>query len=220
MDLGDLIWFLLILFWLFSGLLSRLARAIRSRPKPAPRAPRTAPRPGVAQTAAERPAPPPVPPAHPATEPSSPQDALGRLFKQLGIDLELAPETPVPAEHQRTASEHRRTASETRRSAGEHDHTPGWHDRTASEVRRTASEVTRVASEHRPTAGEHVRGDVPAPGVMPAAGPPARLVPGFAGGLRAELTRGRAALARAVVLGEILGPPVGLKPPGRDRISG
>ena len=162
--------------------------------------------------------PPPVPPRVPNF-----QQALRDLAKQMGIEVEVEPaEQPVASEHARTAGEHRRTELETRRTLSEHVVEPSEHRRTASEAARTASEAIFEAREHRVTPGEHRRGDLRAPGpaARRLAAPPrvaGRVRSDFARRLRADLGAGDS-LARAIVLREILGPPVGMRPPGQDPV--
>ena len=231
MEAGDIVWLLFILFWLFSSFVASLRKKMQGKKKPAERPPARPPapppRPGVSQpppplppTARQRPGVPreSAPAPAPAARPPSPEDALVNLLKRLGVDVPSAQEQPVPGEHARTPGEHVRTAAEARRTASEHDHTPGWHDRAASEIQPTASERTRVASEHRRSAGEHRPGDVqwarsaelpPVPRTSVDAE-----VPRSALGRRTVAAlRDRESLARAIVLKEILGPPVGLRSP-------
>ena len=136
-------------------------------------------------------------------------------MKRIGVDVNpYAPEPPVPGEHARTPSEHAHTPGWHQPTASEHAHTPGWHQRTASETRPTASEQAVVPSEHRRTLSEHRPGDVRPLGVAAAPGPRPAVKPGFGRRVVEELSGDRETLARAIVLREILGPPVGLRSEG------
>ncbi len=118
---------------------------------------------------------------------------------------------------------HERTEIETHQTLSEQTITPGEHRRTASEVMRTASEGIFEVPEHRLTPGEHRRGDVraPSPGARQLA-PPGRAHrrgrSKFAQRLQADIAGGGGSLARAVLLREFLGPPVGVRSPGDDGV--
>ncbi len=151
--------------------------------------------------------------------PPSQQSKGGGLMATLDEALRQAAtqaERPVPSEHTRTRGEHQRTAAEHRRTASEHRPTATEHRRTASEHRRTASEHRPTPTEHQATLSEHVPGDLSGSRIPPG---PARGKPrsGFVGSVFAEL-RGPASLSRAIVLRDILGPPVSLRNPSQDGV--
>ncbi|MCP4655397.1 MAG: hypothetical protein GY856_08260 [bacterium] len=149
--------------------------------------------------------------------PPSQQSKRGGLMATLDEALRQAAtqaERPVPSEHTRSRGEHQRTAAEHRRTASEHRRTASETRRTASEHRRTASEQQPTMAEHRPTASEHTKGDVDV-GRAPIGSRRRKTRPGFVGSVFAEL-RGPASLSRAIVLREILGPPVSLRNPPQD----
>lgn len=163
--------------------------------------------------------------------PDSLQEALRDLADRMGVEVELEPE-PVgqdPAgrsqqswtdsEHRRSAGEHQRTLSEARGTPSEAALAASEHRRTASEVERSRSETSVTAPEHQWVAGEHVRGDQDVPDIprldLPTTG---RQESAFVRRLRADLTgRDKSALARAMVLKEVLGPPVSLRSPADER---
>ncbi len=214
MEAGDVVWLLVILFWIFSSVASWIGKNLRGKKtaeRPAPPPPAPVPGRSAARPVPVRPGV-PRPPAAPPRAPS-PQDALTDLLKRIGVDVDpYAAEQPVPGEHRRTSGEHTHTPGWHQPTASEHVHTPGWHQQTASEVRPTASEQVVVPSEHRLTASEHRPGDVRRSGV-PAAPKPAAAAAGFGSRMIADL-QGSDSLARAIVLKEILGPPVGLRSKG------
>ncbi len=193
---GDVVFgILMVLFWIVSSLAARFGKAKR----PA--------QPGSGASEAK-----------PAGA-GSIQEALRDLVEQMGAEMTTGPpEAPVAGEHTLTGSEHQRTVLEAGSTLTEQMTTASEHRRTPSEVRRTASEAIFAASEHQLTASEHLRGDVRR--ARAAAGPPPAKVAGrsrLVRRLHADLTGGKDSLARAIVLREILGPPVGLRPAGQDR---
>ena len=195
MDSDVVIGLLMILVWIFSSLVARFGRKARQVPEEEGGAPR------------------------PASRGDLLQKALRELADQMGIEVETAPsEAPVASEHTGTVSEHRRTATETRGTWSEHVAAPAEHRHTASEIRRTASEAVVQAAEHDLTASEHRRGDVEVSRLPAKASDRRRPRSEFARRLQADLTGGsKDALARAIVLREILGPPVSLRSPEQDR---
>ena len=202
MDGDALIGILMVVFWLLSSLAARVGRAMK--------------RSGESQ---ERP---PVENGETGERHETPANvfrkALEELAEQMNVEVEVAPaEPPVASEHEHTPGWHDRTASEIRPTASEHEHTPGWHSRTASEVRRTASEIELAASEHLMTGLEHQRGDAQGTPIPALPTVRKRRLSPLAKRLRADLTGGPGTLARAVLLREILGPPVGLRSSERGR---
>ncbi len=145
--------------------------------------------------------------------------SLKELMRQMGVDLDMDPaagEAPVAAEHRPTASEHRRTLSETRPVAAEHTAVTSEHRQAASERLQTASEQIFEASEHQLSRGEHRRGDLrlpPPPRGSRAPRRRRRQGPPLAATVGRDLRDG---LARAIVLREILGPPVSLRSEGGE----
>jgi len=242
MDADTVIWLLVIAFWILSGLAQMVRRMFGkgSDPRLDPSEPRSG-GPSTRRTAdtesqggglrevleqlgkelqgelqkaaGQEPTPPPPPPVPSAERPT-----------------EAAPtpsvEQPVLSEHRRTAGEHRRTPGEHRRTPGEHRRTPGEHRQSPGEARVPAGEHLAddpyhmpTPSEHRRTASEHRRGDVrvtPRPPAPAYRGPSARRSR-FARRLVADLRGDRRSLARAMVLKEILGPPLSLRTPGEER---
>lgn len=150
--------------------------------------------------------------------PATLQKALGELAEQMGVEIEVAPaEAPVASEHTMTGGEHRQSALETFSTSSEHSGTISEHVQTASEVRRTMSETHFSATEHQSTESEHVRGD------LRQARPAASGVPAAHHRTRSRLARrvvadlsNRGSLARAMILREILGPPVSMRAPDPD----
>lgn len=217
MDSDLVIGIFMIIVWFVSSLIARFGRKRAPEAEiPELEAPPATRQPAVPQRRPRQPpSPPPVPPKAVTV-----QQALRDLAKQMGIEVEVQPaEQPVASEHARTVGEHRRTEIETHQTLSEQTTTLEEHRRTASEAMRTASEGIFEAPEHRFTPSEHRRGDA-----MPTA---RRLsAPGrahrrgrskLANQIQADLAAGGGSLARAIVLREILGPPVGLRPPGQDR---
>ncbi len=209
MDGDVIIGILMVVFWLVSSLAARFGK------KKA--------RSGEGESEDAMPSVPPVPPVpghRPQSRPQRPaapaagsfQKALQNLAEQMGMEVEVAPaEAPVASEHSRTASEHRRTALETHATLSERTATASEHRRTASEARRTASETAFTLPEHQLTASEHRRGDLRRPRPTAAGMPQRRRRSEFSQRLAADLRGGQGSLARAIVLREILGPPVGLR---------
>ena len=189
MDGEFVIGILMVIFWLISSLVARFGRAARGR--------------GAGEPVDERQA--------DAQSGVPLGDALRDLAKQMGLEEAAPVERPVASEHTLTPSEHRRSAGETMITASEHVGRPSDHRRTASEARLTASEHIFERSEHQLTASEHRRGDVDVWSPPPADLPPRRGKSVFVAGLHRELAGGPRALARAVLLREILGPPVSLR---------
>ncbi len=147
-----------------------------------------------------------------SAEPSAVEQFLQQISKEAGLAPEQPPPPPPPvpirvvvprppgagSEHRVTASEHVPTASEHRPSASEH--------------RPTASEHRPSASEHRHTASEHIPGDAAFPVIRgQGSGRARRRRSKLGAALAADLHGGRETLSRAVVLREILGPPVSLR---------
>ncbi|MEE8525634.1 MAG: hypothetical protein V3T72_16985 [Thermoanaerobaculia bacterium] len=205
------IWLVIIGVWLISNLIKFFrSQAAKSRQAAEQRPTRPAPQ----RSEALRPPPPPPPPAAPKP---AVEDALSDLLKSFGVDIQpSSQERPVATEHALTPGEHARTASETRVTISEHDHSPGWHQRPASETAGTASEHSLSASFHRRSAGEHEAGDVFLPARPLQAVATAGRRTGSVIGRRvvADLHRDRDSLAEAVLLREVLGPPVSLRSPG------
>ncbi len=201
MDGDVIIGILVVVFWLISSLAARIGKAVKTRqPENQDAVPPVPPLPGAARQ----------PVAAPAA--NTFQKALADLADQMGVEIEVGrPEPPVAAEHTLTGSEHRRTALETHATLSERTATASEHRRTASEARRTASEAVFELPEHQLTASEHTRGDLRR--ARPSAEAPVRRrqKSRFARRLAADLTGGRGSLGRAIVLREILGPPVGLR---------
>jgi hypothetical protein len=154
-----------------------------------------------------------VPPSE--VEGETPQTGIAAQLREALREVVEEAQTAAPWET--PASEHHRTPSEHRRTPGEHRRTPGEHQRTPGEHRRTAGEHQRTPSEHRPTAGEHVAGDAPVTRLPPPPAVRRRGGSDLAAAVRGELRSGRASLARAMVLREILGPPVSMRSGMEDR---
>lgn len=154
-------------------------------------------------------------------QPSAFEKAMRDIMREAGLAQELpGVEPPVASEHRPTLAEHRPTASEHLQTYGETQRTVSEHRPTASEARPTFSEHVPVASEHLPTPGEHLRGDVRLPPI-PVAKKRLQRQKGrspFAAAVVGDLRGGRS-LARAMVLREILGPPVSLRSPGEGSAS-
>lgn len=129
----------------------------------------------------------------------------------------LPPALPTPSEHRKTPSEHRWTPSEHQRDPYEIHGTPSEHRRAAHEIMPGPGERRWTASEHRPTPSEHRPGELVVSSLpRPAASASVRRRRSRLGRqLRSDL-RGGQGLARAMILKEILGPPVALKPSGED----
>ncbi len=148
------------------------------------------------------------------------QRALSDLMEQMGVEVPAAgpPEMPVASEHTLTGSEHRRSVLEVGPTLSEQMTTASEHRRTLSEARRTASETIFTTPEHQLTEAEHRRGDLRRARAA-AAGVPRQQPVGsrLIKRLHRDLAGGKESLARAIVLREILGPPVGLRSPGQDR---
>jgi len=154
-------------------------------------------------------------------QPSAFEQAMREIMREAGL-AEGPPvaEPPVASEHRPTLTEHRPTASEHAQTYGETQFTVTEHRPTASETRPTVSEHVPRLSEHLPTPGEHLRGDVEVPPI-PAPKKRSQRKKGrssFAAAVVGDL-RGKRSLARAVVLREILGPPVSLRSPGEGSAS-
>lgn len=147
---------------------------------------------------------------HEPAEPSTVDRMLRDMMRQAGVE----PEPQVPSEHRPTPGEHRPTVSEHRQAASETYVTVSEHRQTATETRPTPSEHALRATEHLPTPGEHLKGDLP---VLPIAKvrphKRKRRRSPFVNAISADLTGGAEALGRAMVLCEILGPPLSLRPP-------
>jgi hypothetical protein len=143
-------------------------------------------------------------------EPSTVDRMLRDMMRQAGIE----PEPPVPGEHRPTLGEHRTTAPEHHQAAPETYATASEHERTRTETRLTPSEQAPRLSDHLRTPGEHLKGDVfplpPIPKLRPPRG--RRQRSRFADAVVADLGSAKK-LGRAIVLREILGPPVSLRPP-------
>ena len=218
---GDLIiGLLMVIFWLVSSLVARFGRMVRQRQsgrpprQPAGQQPQQQARQPASQQAARR-----AGESTDASQEPALQKMLRDLAEQMGLETEVEPaEPPRASEHRPTSSEHRRTQLETRATASEHQlrasehqRTPSEYQRTASETRRTASEEVFALPEHQVTASEHQWGDVVGHGMPQSMPRRHRQRSKFLRRLHADLAGGRDSLARAVVLREILGPPVGLR---------
>ncbi|MEL7058785.1 MAG: hypothetical protein AAGN46_02040 [Acidobacteriota bacterium] len=136
---------------------------------------------------------------------------------------------PQPASERPTPSEHERAPGWLTPTPSEHQQAPGWlmptpseHQQLERELAVRASEHRVTPSEHRRTESEHRKGDVE--------GDP-QSVPAFVGSVQSAYQRrrrigkrgrhpllvdlhGRSSLARAVLLREVLGPPLGLREHG------
>ncbi len=143
------------------------------------------------------------------------QEALRDLAQQMGVDVEMSPvEPPAVAQPNGSGSEHRRTVSETHPTASETRMSKAEHRRTPSEAQRTSSEEVWSVQEHEWSQSEHVRGDLEVSAIPKLDTHGQTESSRFVERLRAELTsQDRSALARAIVLREVLGPPVSLRPP-------
>ncbi len=198
MEGNIIIGLLMVVFWVISSLAARFGRAVNRQAE--------------SQES---------PPAEGGEAENPFQRALRELAEQMNVEVEVAPaqppEQPVASEHEHTPGWHDRTASEVRPTASEHRHTPGWHERTASEIRRTASEAELAASEHVLSELEHLRGDFQGARIPAFNAIPRRPRSPFVQRLHADLTGGPSSLARAVVLREILGPPVSMRAADDER---
>ncbi len=148
-------------------------------------------------------------------DPNSVEGMLEEIRRQVA---EAAREQEVVEEHRRTAGEHLPTPSEHRPTVSEREPFYSDHRQAPSEILVTQTEHELAESEHRWSLEEHTKGDVslpPVPLQAPAtAGKPRTR---FARDVVRDL-RGGTRLARAVVLQEILGPPVSLREgSGRSR---
>lgn len=153
------------------------------------------------------------------TDESASPTTVDRMLREMMGQAGVEPEPPVPAEHRPTRSEHRPTASEHRQAPGEIYATAAEHRPTRTETRVSPSEHRPRASDHLPTPGEHLKGDVVVLPPIPKTAPPGRRRrrSPFADAVVSNLRGGSGALGRAIVLSEILGPPVSLRPPGEQR---
>lgn len=196
MDSDAVIGLLMLLLWIFSSLVARFGRrrsaeTVEMEPREEDRGPSRA---------------------------EQVQQALRDLAEQMGVEIQVAPaEEPVASEHRETASEHRRTRTETRGTVSEHREVVSEHRRVQSEVRQTSSEIDLPSSEHDWTSSEHVRGDLRRVPLPAASLPTRRRRSVFARRLQRDLVGGGGNLARAIVLREILGPPVSLRSPSDER---
>lgn len=148
-------------------------------------------------------------------EPSAEASSVGGMLEEIRRQVaEAAREQEVAGEHRRTVGEHRPTLSEHRPTASELEPHFSDHLQTPSELLVTQTEHMEVESEHRVSLTEHTKGDAKLPPI-PLQGPAkaGRSSSRFARELTRDL-RGRAKLARAVVLQEILSPPVSLRQGG------
>jgi len=135
--------------------------------------------------------------------------ALETMLRQIAKEAGLYQEPPVVSEHAATASEHRGTFGEHAPTASESRRTVLEHHQAEIERRRTESEARGTFGEHEGTVSEHLRGDaVVLPPIPSGLRPRRRSSLGAA--LAKDLHGGSRALARAVMLREILGPPVSL----------
>ncbi len=195
MDGDVIIGILMVVFWLLSSLVSRFSKAAKRSQAEAETV--VPPVPGASQQAT-----------------GTFQKALNDLAEQMGLEVQVGPaEPPVASEHSLTASEHRQTVLETHATRSEHVARASEHMRTASETRRTASEAVFDMGEHELTASEHHRGDLRRARLASSAPVKRRGKSLFGKRLAADLRGGGATLGRAVVLREILGPPIGLRSP-------
>lgn len=180
----DLVPFLIVLFYIFSYLRGLVAK---QKADPGP----TAESPSDTREA-------PV---------STVEAMLQEMRRQMA---EAAGERGSPGEHSRSPGEHRTTASEHRPTASEQRPVLSDHLQTASEIEFSQSEHVVQASEHEMTLGEHQKGDAWVPTVpisLPATAGHRRSK--FGKALIQDLKGGH--LGRAVVLREILSPPVSLR---------
>ncbi|MCP3962024.1 MAG: hypothetical protein GY719_29630 [bacterium] len=187
MDSELVIGVLMVIFWLLSSLVAKFGKSVRKKQQ-------------TAESAGS------APPAEPAPAGGALQKMLQDLAEQMGLETEASPaEPPVASEHVPTGSEHRRSAIEIASTVSE-------HRVRASDHRRTASEQSFGLSEHQLTASEHQWGDL-VTHRLPKSMPGRRSRSKFVRRIHADLAGGRGTLARAIVLREILGPPVGLRSP-------
>jgi hypothetical protein len=226
LDSDVIVWLIIIAVWLISNVVAFLRRMVKKSQQMAEQHAKKRPehRPGVGQ---QRPAAPPAPAPRRQPPPPPPQpqpavskqaeDALTQLLRSFGVEVpQSVPEQPVASEHVPSRGEHAQAAAQTRGTPSEHDHTRGWHERAAKWTTKTASEHSLAPSFHRGTAGEHLAGDVFLPDRAVAAAAPRRpLDPGIGRRLVAALHGDREGLARAILLREVLGPPIGMRPPGQ-----
>ncbi len=203
---------LIIAFWVISALTKAMNRGKKKQAQQAPTSTPAPPHPARAPA--------------PTTRRSAPKqtlgpDTVGDLLREMISEIKGKPQseeaaTPpwqepqVLSEHQQSAGEHRHTDSETSWSASEHSWSFEEHRRSAGEHSSTLSELRGTASEHRGSASEHRRGDVVAARRGSAEEATRRRPAHRAGSVRAALAS-RGSLARAMVLKEILGPPVSLR---------
>ncbi len=195
MDSDAVIGLLMIAFWVVTSLLSRFGRKMRP------------PAESYDPEEADETLPQQVP------REMSLEEAL-RQMAQLGKGKqEESPyaEAPVHSEHTETASEHRQTAIEIQETASEHTLTESEHRRTASEIRHTPSEKSLPKSEHVWTNSEHQRGEVRRLRPVVGGRRSRRQRSVLAAKILQDLSSGPHSLGRAVVLKEILGPPVSLR---------
>jgi hypothetical protein len=155
------------------------------------------------------------------SQPSAFEQAMREIARQAGLaEEEPAVEPPVASEHRPSPGERRPTATEHAQAYGETWGTAAESEPTASEIRPTFSEYLPRPSEHLPTPGEHLHGDVVVSPIALSEGRPKqwKTRSPFASAVVRDLRGGRS-IARAVVLREILGPPVGLRSPGEGPLS-
>lgn len=186
----DIIGFLFVMLYLLSYLRGLIPKRSRGQEEPAQSVPQ-GPR-----------------PQRRARDPNSVEGMLEEIRRQVA---EAAREQEVVEEHRRTAGEHRPTPSEHRPTVSEREPFYSDHQQAPSEIQVTRTEHELAESEHWVSIEEHTKGDVslpPVPLQAPATAGKARSR--FARDLVRDL-RGGTQLARAVVLQEILGPPVSLR---------
>ncbi len=156
-------------------------------------------------------------------QPQQQVSPLGQALRDIMQEAGLGPpsqhpEQPVASEHTATWGEHQRTWSETVPTLSEATLIDTEQRRTASEATLTASEHRVVPSEHVLSPGEHVPGDAYSTSDRsPWADQAAKTGGGLGAAVVAELRRDPGSLARAIVLQEVLNPPVGLRPPDSER---
>ncbi len=205
-------WLLFLAVWFISSVVQQIRKMGKNVPgqgEPPPQERQVQPPPIPREQA--RPST-PLPP--PILNPS--QDPIRELMRQLGVEVPTEPvERPVASEHRVTPSEHRQARAELIQSTSESLITSSEHHRTQSEARRTISEHRQDASEVQRTFSEHVRGDAVV--IDKVLSKPAmvsrRRGSSFSGVVRRDLRRGRRTLKRALVLKEVLDPPIGLRDP-------
>lgn len=225
MDADLIVWLLVMAFWVVSSLLGRLTRKKENAKRPAQEVPdgkgggfleRMVRDLAEAQREMLQPAQPPQQ-VRPGEDGGSiaEQKRLAaerrRLMRRAGLES---------SEHQETAGEHTETPGEHRRTFGESLITAEEHRVSRSEHVPTASEHLRTFGEHRGTLEEHLPGDLPVKRKRKLAA-----VPGSretASRVRSKIDvlhdlHGPRDLARAIVLREVLGPPVALRDPQDDR---